>query len=330
MPHSLESLIQKVWPANTWSKTTLLVGVSGGTDSTALLHALCRVCAESRNQATIVVAHFNHQLRGDESNEDADFVASLANRLDCQLVTDSWSRTENASEDTARRARYAFFETSARQLGARCVVLAHTADDQVETVLHRIIRGTGVSGLAGIPSSRLLALDLSIVRPLLGVRRSEITSYLSAIDEPFRSDSSNAQTIYTRNRLRNDLLPKLRADYNSRVDEALLKLAQIAGDTSEVIAELAAAWLNEYRLPESASHRLVLACKQPTPPHRLVVCEGLKRWFREQHWPETGMNYDRWCELATLWSSPVDGSITLPGNISAEKRGERLTVVRPD
>ena len=148
---------------------------------------------------------------------DAAFVAELANSLGLPLDLGQWRPARAGHfESDARRARYAWLTQVARARGAAVVAVGHTRDDQAETILHRILRGTGPRGLSGIPARRILATDpeLTLVRPLLGVSRRGVREFLTAIGQPFREDETNADLTRTRSRIRYDLLPKLAADYN--------------------------------------------------------------------------------------------------------------------
>src|SRR5262249_20572855 len=130
---------------------------------------------------------------------------------------------------------------TAEQVGARYVATGHTADDQVETVLHHILRGTGIDGLAGIRRTRAISPSVALVRPLLWARRSDVLSYLQALGQEFRIDRSNEDVRFTRNRIRNELLPELRQNFNQNVDDALLRLASQAAEAQQVISEAAGA-----------------------------------------------------------------------------------------
>ena len=152
----------------------VLVAVSGGADSVALLTALVRL--QKPVESVLIVGHYNHRWRGEESDEDARFVRELAKQygigfeLDCAPQTREKS---TANEASAREARYRFLQQTAERRGARYLATAHTADDQAETVLHRVLRGTGIAGLAGIPRTRVLSPAVTLIRPLLAYRRAE-------------------------------------------------------------------------------------------------------------------------------------------------------------
>ena len=142
------------------------------------------------------------------------------------------------SEATARTARYAFLQETAERFGARYVVTGHTADDQAETILHRIVRGTGIAGLAGMARVRPLGPAATLIRPLLDFRRLELLAYLTDLGQPFRSDSSNSDTAFTRNRIRCRLLPELAAEYNPGVVASLVRLGRLAGEVQSVVDAL--------------------------------------------------------------------------------------------
>ncbi|MEJ5277520.1 MAG: tRNA lysidine(34) synthetase TilS, partial [Thermogemmata sp.] len=214
-----------------------VVGVSGGADSVALLRALV---AAGRS---VTAAHVHHGLRGAEADADEEFVRGLCQRLGVRyegrrVEVSAWGRNVEAA---GRRARYAFFAEVAQRTGAQWVAVAHTADDQAETILHRLIRGTGLSGLRGMAAERALALpgggNVPLVRPLLTVRRQQVREYLRQLGQDYREDSSNRNLAYTRNRIRHEVMPLLES-FNPRVVEALCRLGEQAAEADEVLARL--------------------------------------------------------------------------------------------
>ena len=185
----------------------LLVAVSGGPDSVALLTLLHRLVARWRLRLTAV--HFNYGLRGHESDEDQAFVTSLCEALQVPLrcvPLDARTRPQRVSlQAQARDARYSAMARLAEAVGANRIVVGHTADDQAETIVLWILRGAGITGLAGMPAQR----EGMIIRPLYEVRRREVLEYLDATGQAYRQDSSNAKPIYARNRIRHQLVPLL-------------------------------------------------------------------------------------------------------------------------
>src|ERR1017187_8569524 len=199
----------------------LLVGVSGGADSVALLSVLVEFSWRPH------VCHLNHQLRGADSDADAEFVGQLAAQYGLPSTIEAC--TIAPDEDSARRVRQEFFGRVAERTGIKKLALAHTADDQVETLLLRLLRGAGVPGLVGIWPERQLG-TLRVIRPLLKVRRLEIIEYLAAKQLSYREDKSNADTRFTRNRIRHELLPLLEREYNPAIRDVLLNTAEILRD----------------------------------------------------------------------------------------------------
>lgn len=222
-----------------------VVGVSGGADSVALLCVLCELAPQWG--LTLTIAHLHHGIRGAEADADAEFVRALAAELRLPHVADRVSvpaivRAEGGStEDIARRERYAFLGRAAASAGAAVIALGHTADDNAETVIHRILRGTGIRGLGGIPPTRPLARasHVRVVRPLIETSRREIVTYLESIGRPFRTDSTNLDRAYLRNRIRLDLLPLLERDYAPDARDSLNRLAAAARNHYNVVEELA-------------------------------------------------------------------------------------------
>lgn len=206
--------------------------VSGGADSVALLQILHNTRAKLGIQ--LLVVHFDHCLRGAESDADAEFVAGLAGHhhlpfvLGREDVAAAAKRNKWNIEDAARRLRYAFFDRLVREGRARRVAVAHTADDQAETVLAHLIRGTGPTGLAGIyPAAG------AIVRPLLAVRREELRAYLRRHRQAWREDSTNLDVRRVRARIRGRLLPFLEEEFSPSVVGRLADLARLSREEQE-------------------------------------------------------------------------------------------------
>jgi tRNA(Ile)-lysidine synthase len=203
------------------------VAVSGGADSVGLLRLL--EALRGRLGITLLVVHFDHCLRGTESDADAEFVIELARDRGIECVVERGDVLAAASknkwnlEDAGRRMRYAFFDQLVAQRKASSVAVAHTEDDQAETVLAHLLRGTGLTGLAGIHPEMG-----PIIRPLLGERRETLRQYLRKIGQPWREDSSNLDVSRMRARVRECLLPMLERDFTNHVTNRLAALAELA------------------------------------------------------------------------------------------------------
>jgi len=235
---------------------TVVVAVSGGPDSTALLHALAKLRTEL--EIRLVGAHLNHGFRGAESEGDAAYVRALCDGLGisnyCEYVdVPALSKRRHLSaQAAAREVRHAFLRRVATEVGARWIALGHNRDDRVETVLLNILRGSGLDGIAG-----LAAVDAPLFRPLLEVSRAEIEAYCASHSLHPRHDSSNDKTDYRRNRLRAELLPHLASYYNHCVGDSLLRLSDIAAADTELLNELALDSLQSVTRSESDTERVL-------------------------------------------------------------------------
>jgi len=248
-----------------------LLAVSGGCDSMAMLGGLVMLRESGVLKfSSLHVGHLDHQLRGSESDEDGEFVRRQAQKLGLEATIGSIDIGGVAKEKgqsielTARRERYRFLCETAHTRGCSKIALAHNADDNVETILHRIIRGTGIRGLAGMPAVRQLSeaglcagkssgrgqSDLKLVRPLLSLRRGEIEEFLQRHNIEYRFDRSNLSYAHTRNRIRHELLPVIEDKYNPKIREAIGQLGQIAGDFSAILSREGRADLEKLTLKQ--------------------------------------------------------------------------------
>lgn len=238
---------------NIGAEASLLVAVSGGADSVAMLDALLRLREYDQAPQTILAAHLNHLLRGEESDGDEEFVRTLAAKLSVTVLVDriavgarALAERQNL-EATARRLRYEFLTRVAEENGAQFVCTAHTQDDQAETVLMRLLRGSGTDGLSGIHPVRQLSSSVKLIRPMLAVSRTQVIEHCQRHGLEFRSDSSNFSLEFTRNRIRHELLPFLRG-FNPRVEETLARMADLLGEDQDFLDQAAAVVLSQARL----------------------------------------------------------------------------------
>ncbi len=237
----------------------VVVAVSGGADSLCLLGTLDALCGPGRAwpAVTLVVAHLDHGLRGEQAREDARWVAALARDLglECRVgerdVAALAREVGRGVEDAARRARYAFLREVAREVGASRICLGHTRDDQVETLVMQWLRGSGLAGLVGM---RPLAND--VARPLLGLARARTRAYCAARGWEPRDDASNRDRRFWRNRIRHEVLPLLRRE-NPNLSETLVRNAELLAEDEAYLRERAAeAWASVAR--EDTAGRVAL------------------------------------------------------------------------
>lgn len=296
----------------------------------ALLRGLLTLRADLRLK--LHAGHLDHRLRGPASSADADWLAETCRRLDVPVtigrsdVAAAALTTGQGIEETARNERYAFLERAARDAGCGLIALAHTADDQAETILHHVLRGTGLAGLRGMPAQRRLDSGAVAIRPLLEAPRSMVLDFLQTIGQDFRDDASNRDETYTRNRIRHSLLPLLARDYNPEVGAALRRLGRQAGEMQNAFENIASGLLDRVVESSSASEcRLKWQPLTETPRH--LVREMLSLLWRRQDWPRQGMGFEQWDELARV--ALEGGAATLPARIDARREGRWLVIRRP-
>ncbi len=308
--------------------TTVLVAASGGLDSTVLADALAR-CAGTQGFA-VAIGHVHHGLRGAEADADEAAVGDLASRLgvafgseriDLASATSRTSRDRPTVQEAARSLRYAALARIGEALGADRIATAHHAGDQAETVLLRLLRGTGPDGLGGIPER---SSDGRIVRPLLRLDRNQIEAYARARRLSWREDASNTSSEYARNRLRNEWLPGLAEAFNPRLLRAIADLAEAqrrdsewihAGVEREAHARFTAegAWLaidtkDWAALPEALARRLAREALRRVGLARHVERVHLERVLRFLASPARGLRIELPCGV----------------NLTGDRRGARL------
>jgi tRNA(Ile)-lysidine synthase len=304
-----------------------VVAVSGGADSVALLHALARL----RDSGTLVIAHLNHGLRGTESDGDEEFVRNLHDRLrrggiaDLELRCDRIDVAARAAaagdnlEAAARHIRYDWLANVAAEFGVPRVATGHSAGDQAETVLHRLLRGSGLLGLRGIAPRRELRPGVELIRPMLSATRADVLAFLHEIDQPFREDRSNVDRRFTRNRLRHDLLPQLASEYNPDIHSTLARLAEQAADAFAEIEAQAAALLAECELPRTPDMLVLDRTKLGAAPRHLLR-EALRLLWRREGWPCDGMRFEDWNRAAAVVCGELT-AVDLPGRVHVRGRG---------
>jgi tRNA(Ile)-lysidine synthase len=328
---AFEQRLSAAWTADDWRVHRVALAVSGGADSVALLCGMSALC--ERPSERLLVAHFNHGWRGCESDADEQFVIELCGRLGLECVVGCAegrpAAADGSLEGAARAARYDFLQEVCQQRGIRYLATAHTSDDQVETILHHIIRGTGLAGLGGIPRVRSLSEAVTLVRPLLDISREQVLAYLAELGQPFREDASNDDLRHTRNRIRHDLLPLIERDYAPGVRGALLRLGSLAESAQSVI-ERAAEMLLDRCLTSQTPESLSLDCTNLKSADTHLVRDALVIAWRRQGWPLVAMGFEQWnllSQLAQRSPSPRDATASkhvLPGGIIAERSDGQL------
>jgi tRNA(Ile)-lysidine synthase len=297
----------------------IVVALSGGADSVALLHAL----AELRESCgfRLAAAHLNHALRGDESDCDQRFCDDLCARLKVEFVVER--ATELAPqmpnlEEAARQVRHEFLNRAAVQTDSDYVALGHQADDQAETVLMRLLRGAGVAGLSAMAETG----PGRLIRPLLSLSRGDILSYLEEIGAPFVTDASNFSSALLRNRIRHDLLPTLNLEYAPGTSKRLAALAAEMQSVDRFLSRAAARELSEM-VPGGGELDLSRFARVD-PALRLSV---LRQYLATHLGSLRRVNRDHLEGLSHLClAGPANGEISLPGGRRAVRQYDRLRI----
>jgi tRNA(Ile)-lysidine synthase len=295
-----------------------LIGVSGGRDSVALLHWL-----HERGYQKLIVCHLNHQLRGRSSEADARLVKKLAADYGVEIEMESANvralaaKEKNSTETAAREARYRFFAQVAKSRRCRAIFLAHHADDLVETFLINLFRGSGATGLGGIrevSKRRIEDVDLTIVRPLLGMWRSEIDDYIRKHRLKFREDASNKDLAPLRNRIRRRIIPYLEKNLGRNIRQSIWRAATIATEEEN--------WIED-QLPNAADVDLSVA-KLRDLPIALQRREILK-WLRTRKITNVGFDVVENVRSLLNHDAPV-AKVNLPQDRHVRRRAGQIFI----
>jgi tRNA(Ile)-lysidine synthase len=302
-------------------RDSVLIGVSGGPDSVALFHLLLTFAP--RYSLRLGVAHLNHCLRQNDSDKDAEFVASLADRFDIPCYVQKANvrkyQIENklSLEEAARRVRHSFLNKMAEENRFNKIAFGHQFDDNAELVLMNLFRGSGPLGISGIPPLR----DGKIIRPLLQSNRSEIIAYLDQNGLKYISDSSNRDTSFLRNRIRHDLIPLLKTSYNPKITQSLNRLAAIIRSEEEWIEDVIQPLFekaairnqdNQVVLSISILNGIHTAAQRRIIRKAILKIKGDLRRIRLTHIDSA---------IKLLESGPDYGNIDLPDGIMMQREG---------
>ncbi len=302
----------------------VLVAVSGGPDSVCLLHLLKSLFPEQALQ--LHVAHLNHGLRA-EALEEARFVEALSKQWEFpftgKTIAAAQYRQKESVQVEARRLRYHFLREVAEGFGAKWIATGHQADDQAETFLMRILRGSGMSGLSGIPAMR----DNYIIRPLLGCTRGEILAEMADQDIAFVQDPSNKKLVYQRNRIRHHLMPILQS-YNPKIQATLCREALLLRDENEFMEQSLSAILPTLHI-ELQDHSVVFKVEKITALHPALQRRALR--FGLAHLDLGRPNFETIEAIRQQMGHKAhETKRSLPQNLFAERRGMRLQITKSD
>lgn len=309
-----------------------VLGLSGGPDSTLLLHAMHDVAQRGELGWRLFVAHLHHGLRGAEADADATFVSDMADqfglpffmeRIDVRAETEAQG---GSLEEVARGRRYEFLERVALKTGSELVAVAHHADDNAETILHRICRGTGLRGLIGIRDVRPIQADshIRVVRPLLSQRRETIEELSRIRNIPSRTDSTNRLTEFTRGRIRHEVMPLLAQSLNPQIVEALLRLSEHARWLGNYLEDAAGRVFDSLVISEGP-HRVVLNSRALLGKQRIIQAEVVRRAVALVQPAEQDLSFTHVDAILRLAEDPASGKeVHVSGPVVVRKQYERL------
>ncbi len=354
----LEKRLFDVFPTSEWSRRRVCIAASGGPDSVALTRAFHAIAQKENLLQNLLVVTVDHQLRGAESDGDAQFVCSLCESLGIGVQVKRVDKTQleeetrraGSLENAARTLRYQLLRDAAHEFGARFLLTAHHQGDQLETILFRLFRGSGLDGLKGISSSRPLDESLVLLRPMLTVTKQEILNYLKRLGQDYRVDSSNQSSEFDRNRIRNELVPLLNELFPNRWQNALTRLAEQSAETSAYfdwqLDELETKLKEEKKRAEKYRQTLQSLQAVPSPcsendANRVVVSllplqnlssEIVRRFYRRiwtrMGWPLGSMGHEEWNRLVEA-TQKRKSPRQFPGNIAATfNQDDTLTLER--
>lgn len=305
----------------------LVVGVSGGPDSVALIYLLSKF--RRKYGLTLSVAHLNHGFAKKESQRAAAYVKALCEKLALpfyskRIALRTRARTLRRSlEEAGRLERYVFFEEVARRINAAKIVTAHTLDDQAETVLMRILRGAGLKGLAGIPYKRKQG-PFKLIRPLLSCRKEDLLAYLKENRIRYCVDSTNRKTLFYRNRVRHELLPQLERRFNPRIRESLVHLQSICSLAQDYLEAVSQQTLKKC-LARRSSGVLSLKVLNLKRLHPALLQEVLRRAIELKKGDLKRLTHAHVAGLAEMLRAGEKGSKQrLPGGVFVRKSGQSL------
>ncbi|MBL8878762.1 MAG: tRNA lysidine(34) synthetase TilS [Phycisphaerales bacterium] len=309
-----------------------VVGVSGGPDSTLLLNALAQLSTNKNLGWRLHIAHLHHGMRGDEADADAQFVQQLGESLGLPVMSERQDirahveQKGGSTEEVARQYRYEFLERVALRTGSELVAVGHHADDNAETILHRILRGTGLRGLAGMSDARPIqpGSRIRLIRPLLGQRRERLETLCNERGLKYRIDSTNLTREFTRGRIRNELLPLLRETMNPNVSEALLRLGDQARWLGTYLEDAAGRTFDSLVVSETPD-RLVLNTTALLSKQRIIQAEVVRRAVSIVLGREQDLSYANIESVLRLAAAMHSGKeIHVPGSVVVRKRYDRL------
>lgn len=309
---------------NLWERDSrIIIGVSGGPDSACLLHVM-NILAK-KNNFILHIAHVNYDLRGKDSEKDEIFVKKLGEKYGIEVSVLRPKKIEYPPvgggnlENCLRDIRYSFFEKLRKDLNFDLIAVAHNQNDQAETVLMKIIRGTGLSGMRAMK-----AKNYFLIRPLLGTSRKDILAYLKENRLKYRIDKTNSENVFTRNKTRNSLIPYIEKNFNSSLVQNLANLSNIVADDYEIIAEQAEKFAGIVCKNKCAQFSVKEFILFPCSIQRQVLRTLIIRIKENEH---SGLGINQVEEILKIVNSAKDKSQkALIGGLKISKKGDTVEI----
>ncbi len=297
-----------------WQKgSKIVLGVSGGPDSVCLLDIFVKI--QKTYALELIIAHVNYGLRGKDSERDEKFVRDLANKynLTIEILKVPKLNTKNISENYLRDLRYDFFEKIRQQYKFDLIAVAHNSDDQVETFLMRLLRGSGLQGLSGMKYK-----SGKIIRPLLSTTRQEILEYLNETNRTYRTDRTNAKNLFLRNKIRNKLLPFLEKNFNPQIKQTVFTATTSIAEDSSFIADA---------VEKLASKQLELSAKKILSLHPALQRRLLLHYIEQQKLDLKDIEATHIEEiLKALKSTKGKNQIVIFKGLKMLRKGDKVTI----
>ncbi len=333
-PTTIPDRIASQWPPEVWRQVNVVLAISGGADSVALLLAVDQLRKSCRGDGQLIVAHVNHHFRNTESDRDARWVGQLASRLGLRFELRDASPPEGPHsgrglEGRMRQQRYDWLAQVAREAGARWLVTAHHANDQAETVLFRMLRGTGVDGLAGIPRTRVIGGGITLCRPMLDITRPQIEAWLNDQNQSWCVDQTNLDTSFSRNRIRHEIMPQLQHVVSVDVVQSLCELARSASEVRQLLDRLAGPVLDNHFEFAPNGFTINVGDEAIDP---CIWGHAIRLAWKRAGWPRQEMSRDRWNRLLDVLIGCGRGRETaafdMPGQVHVQATAGQMQLAR--
>ncbi len=293
----------------------IVIGLSGGPDSVCLLHLLCSIREELNLK--LAAAHINHMIRGEEADGDEEYSRQLCEKFDVDFFAlrkdvEGYAKEKGMSSETAgRKVRYDFFNEVLKKKGYSKIATAHNANDQAETILLRIMRGTGLDGLAGIPVKR----ENKYIRPILFMKREEVEEYCKKNNLEPRIDATNLEKLYSRNKVRLDIIPYMKENFNKDVVEAINRMALLLQDDNKFIVEEVNKVYKEYCIEKTDK---VIIQKEVFNKNSAIIGRIIRKSIKKVNGNQYDVELKHIKEIENIQKVSTNKTVDLPYGIFAE------------